>query len=205
MGHLAPGPEQVGDRVGAGSQEWEPGGGSLEQRVKHRGQGQEETLVPSARLLTCPSGTSSTARRASSGAQRNRPQLLRVSDVLCRVSSVCSRGRVRGCPKNKGLAIIILRVSSGRRIGGDSESFGKLWRPGSVPAHAVSAYTGLGQVQRRRPPARVWATKRVLGPGNNTHRSAEVQSLGSAMWSLLARRPSRRRVLKPVSAHAQLH
>lgn len=52
--------------------------------------------------------------------------LLRVSDVLCRVSSVCNRGRVSGSPKNKGLAIIILRVLSGRRIGGDLESFGEV-------------------------------------------------------------------------------
>lgn len=108
------------------SEEWEPGDASLERRVKHRGQGEEETLIPASRLLTCPSGPSSTARRASSGAQRNRPQRLWVSDVLCRVSSVCSPVRVSGGPKNRELVIIILRVSRGRRIGSDLESFGKV-------------------------------------------------------------------------------
>lgn len=136
------------------SEEWEPGDASLERRVKHRRQGEEETLVPAARLLTCPSGPSSTARKASSGAQRNRPQRLRVSDVSCRVSSVCSRVQVSGGPKNRGLVIIILRVSRGRRIGGDLESFGKVVASG-LCTHTRRVLTGLGQVQQRGPPARV--------------------------------------------------
>lgn len=94
------------------------------------------------------------ARRASSGAQRNRPQRVRVSDVPCRVSSVCSRVEVSGGPKNRGLVIIILRVSRGRRIGGDLESFGKVVASG-LCMHTRRVLTGLGQVQQRGPPARV--------------------------------------------------
>lgn len=170
------------------SEEWEPAGESLERRVKHRGQGQEETLVPAVRLFTCPSGPSSTARRASSGAQRNRPPQLWVSDVSCRVSSIGSRGRASGGPKNRGLVIIILRVSSGRRIGGNLESFREVMVPGRCACTRGECLHWPGQVQLRKQPARVGATKQVLGACNSTHKSAEVQSLGSAMWSLLARR-----------------
>lgn len=62
---------EPGGRV---SYKWEAVGGSLERRDKHRSQSQQETLVPAAGRLICASRPSSSARRASSGAQPSRRQ-----------------------------------------------------------------------------------------------------------------------------------
>lgn len=109
----------------------------------------------------------------------------------CPVSCVCSLGRVSGGRRIGELVIDVPRASSGRRIGGDLAPFGgKLWRPGSVCAHAVSVYTGLGQVQPTEATSEGLGPLQLLGPGRSTGKSAPIQG------SFLTGKPSRQRALE---------
>ncbi|CAO2612314.1 hypothetical protein LEMLEM_LOCUS15566 [Lemmus lemmus] len=191
LGHLAQGPEQVGDPG-----EWAVGPGRWISSARARAR----RLVRPWSQRVCPSGPSSTVRRAGSGAQQNRqPRWRSVSGVRCPVwvFSVCSLGRVSGGRRIGEFVIDVPRASSGKRIGGDLAVFlGKLWGPGSVCAHAVSVYIGRGQVQPAEATCEGLGPLQLLGPGLRTSKSAPIQG------SLLTGQPSRQ---KPVSAHTELH
>lgn len=135
----------------------------------------------------CPSGPSSTVHRVGSGAQRNRRSRRRpVSGVLC-----LQPRPGEWWPEDRGACdrcAACLQWEENRwRLGAFR---GKLWRPGSVCAHAVSVYTGLGQVQPTEATSEGLGPLQLLGPGCSTGKLAPIQG------SLLTGKPSRQRALE---------
>lgn len=204
MSHLARGPEQVGDPVGR----------TLEHGARQKGELRVGTRkwVSRAKGETQRPGTETgrdpgprgqavyvSLRSLLQGELRcpAEPATTAATGVWCpcKVSGVCTRGRVSGGPEHRGLVIYILSLQweENRSL---SE---KLCGPGSVQAHAVSVYTGLGLVQ----PAEATCESLGQDASNSTRKSARVRS-HMAVCSP-SRRLSRPRVLKPVSAHTELH